>query len=291
MKRILLFVATLLLASQADACWRCGRYSTACRYYVTPVASAVAVPAVTNVFVAQNVYPSTIGQGATNYVAQPNSYSAAVAHFFDPNAYLAGVLEVQKDGQRLLASSMTRADGLAQGFATIQASAVEKLAHGQSAALVLNAAGLTYGAETQQASSSAVVVKTDAFGRVQVVPLDPSQALSGKPTNDPTPNTPPKPGPSPDGVPGDPNDVGALTRQFCGKCHGFELNDPKGGLYLGDDPVVAATMRTKFFDIVQAVSAGTMPPEGQAKPSKEEKARLLNELEAIIKKHEPAKRP
>lgn len=302
--RWLLIVLVLLSASEAWACSRCGYYSS-CRYYAPVVQKQYVQPIVkqeqTDVYVVQNNYPQPlVAQGTSNVVASTASYQQSVLPLLEPNQYFSQELQLIKAATQTGALRTERAMAAFQRVMELQAPAVERLAAGQAAAMVLQAAGLDP-AHNKGGSSSAVVV-SNIQGKVQVVPLNAEQIqhlqqqqLPPAATGGPAPPPPPAPGhgtgiTEPIHPPGPPAPAGnakypALSK-FCFDCHGLQLSNPKGDFFIGEDQNIARTLRERFFDITQRVTkqgSGQMPPpDHAAQPTPEEKAAILNEIEAII---------
>lgn len=270
MLRFLFAAIMVLTPSLADACFRCGNYR-AC-HYIKPAVPVYVQPAqaVVNTYVVQNAYPNTIGAGNTGYVSN-GGVAQSILPFFNQNAYLAGVLEVQKAAQSSIVLSANRADQLAAQFASLQSPAVERLAAGQAAEMVLNAAGLVPTAQTAQ--HNAVLINRDQQGRVQILQLDQQQiaAVNGQING----------GQQYQQQQQQQNPYPILT-QFCGRCHDPTLiAQPKGSIAIGPR-ADAATMERSFFKISRAVSTGKMPPSDQPQMNQEQRIALFNELESLI---------
>lgn len=259
-----LILLSLMCCKPADAC----RFGT-CRSCVTRKVVKQVVPQANNtdVFVVQNNYPQPlIAQGASQYTA---GYQAAVLPFFDPNAFSASNMELLKQMQGNTAASHTLATSFAERITTLQAPAFQKIATGQAASMVLQAAGFD---PAYNDTSSAVVVTRNKQGQVQVLPLSAAQVQQINQRVETELENPVGTVPM----------TGALSTH-CAKCHGVQLAEPKGGFYIGDDPGVVAGMRNNFFDITNLVSSGKMPPE--ASLTTEQKQAVLNEIQQLILKH------
>lgn len=286
--RSLLFVLLIVgfagseFVRTAEGCNRCGR--SAC-LYVKPVVAAVAAPVQsitqTDVYVVQNNAATPLVAQGTSAIVSNGGYQSQVLPLFDPNRYVSQRLELQKAVNATGAIENERTSNLVERLVALQAPAVERLAAGQAAQMVLNAAGLSE--PNQQAQSSAVVI-TNRNGVIQTMQLAPDQvqALTSQITTTTSKftqsitTTPAAPLAQVQGK-------YPMLTQFCGKCHGIDVAQPKGGLYLGDDPNVVKEMRAKWFNVTDAVSSGSMPPATAPQPTQEQKVALLNEMQAIIK--------
>lgn len=265
-----------LLPTDATACGRCGSYSR-CRYYAPK--PAYVAPAQANVFVVQNAYaPPLVQQGSSYYQSTGAGYQAQVLPLIDPNRYVEGSLMLQKASVESQAIMYERTLGFVREVSALQAPALERLAAGQAASMVLKASGLDP-AHNAGGGSQAVVINRDEYGRVQVVPLSPEQTQRLS-TNiiqrvDTTP-PPQNPGTAPSG---------SLVSQFCYSCHGPQLSQPKGGLYLGPDPNTTRVMEQKWFKITSALSGKSkhpMPPSDSPQPTPEQRGGIIDELQAMI---------
>lgn len=282
MRSLLAGLLVLLIASDASACHRCGR--SAC-LYVKPVVATVAAPVQsvtqTDVYVVQNNAATPLVAQGTSAIVSNGGYQSQVLPLFDPNRYVSQRLELQKAVNATGAIENERTNNLVERLVALQAPAVERLAAGQAAQMVLHAAGLSE--PNQQAQSSAVVI-TNRNGVIQTMQLAPEQVqaltssittTTSKFTQSVT-TTPAAPLAQVQGK-------YPMLTQFCGKCHGTDVAQPKGGLYLGDDPNVVKEMRAKWFNVTDAVSSGSMPPATAPQPTQEQKVALLNEMQSIIK--------
>lgn len=285
MRAFVLLLITLVCVDDASACTRCRRFGTAC-IYAKPVVAAVA-PVVqtiesTDVFVIQSNYPAPlVGQG-TSAVVSNGGYQSLTLPLFDPSIYFSQSLQLIRAANDTNALQHERTSSLVERVAALQAPAVERLAAGQAASSVLRAAGLDP-AHNMQGNSSAVVINRDAEGRLQVLPLSTEQiqsitsSVSASTSNVTTTikTTDPQLGEATGKFP--------MLQTFCAKCHGTDVAQPGGGFYLGDDPQVVAAMRSRWFEITDDIGSGKMPKAGSPQPSDEQKARLIDELQAIIK--------
>lgn len=269
MRGILLVALVLLSPLAAEACYKCGNYRT-CKY-IKPYVAPVVKYDQTDVFIVQNNYPAPlVGQGFTGY-ASTGGYQQSVLPFFDPNRYLNGALELQKATQETFAIGSNRADSLAQKFAEIQAPAVEHLARGEAGERLLRAAGLT-SAEFKSGHSNAVVVSRDSYGRLQVVPLDPSQTEGVNNRIDDQHGGAVLRG-------GEANAQGVLERNNCIRCH--KGPGSKGGDK--DFRNLASLDAATKFKIELRARKGTMPPEGEGEPISQEDADILEAWALKIK--------
>src|SRR5262245_25161638 len=76
--------------------------------------------------------------------------------------------------------------------------------------------------------------------------------------------------------------VGAYTAKHCLRCHGAEKS--KGDLRIDTLPrdFTAGGAAMKWAEVVERISSGEMPPRGEAKPTAEESARVVEWLSAEI---------
>tara|TARA_R110002167_G_scaffold187902_1_gene389241 strand:+ start:386 stop:1189 length:804 start_codon:yes stop_codon:yes gene_type:complete len=226
-----------------------------------------AVADVPDVYVIQNNTPfPLVAQGSTGYVA--NTYANNVLPLFDPNVYFQQELALIRAADQTAAVRAQRTSSLVERVVALQAPAVERLAAGDAAAKILQAAGLA-DIRNVAGSTNSVVIKTTPGGQLVVEPVRIG-----------TPSAPGGVGTSkaqqapPGGF--------ALAKKYCAACHGQGLQDPKGGFYIGPGKDVARVLRAEWFSVTNKVSAGTMPPQGSPQPTDEERARILNEIESLI---------
>lgn len=294
---VLIEVLTFVLGMAVDAygCSRCGR--TTCRScyvssYVAPsyVAPVVVQQATPNVYVIQSNYPQPlVAQGSSQYVSTTPSLQSAQLPFVNPDLYFQSRLQLLKAAHDGAAIESQTTSALFQRVVELQAPAVERLASGQAAQMVLRAAGLDP-AHNVSGTSSAVVINRDASGQLQVLQLNQeqvqritAQASSTTTTTTQTTVTPANPSQQQTGPTEGPTTPYPLLSQFCGKCHGLNVAQPRGQFYIGDDPNVAQAMETKFFKTTDWIDSGKMPPSGEPQPTREQQAGILNEIRSIIK--------
>ncbi len=290
-------IAILLLLSIGTAwalgCRRCGRSSCrgGCFGYVAPYVAPVVAAPNTNVFVVQANYPNPlIGQGQSPaYSAGPQGFGSQALPFLDVNAYAQTQLQLIKAADQTNAIASERSMAFVQRVAELQAPAVERLAAGSAAAMVLSAAGLNPSVQGVS-QSQAVVIEKDSAGNVRVRALEATevQRIQTNVDNQLRP-APPVATPSPDAPPPIPPEEGANLGRFCYTCHGSGLATPAKGLKLGDTHELAGSMKLRFFDIAKRVKSKTkpMPPaDYKDQPTDEERAAILNEIGAIISKHD-----
>lgn len=177
MRTSLLLVLLILvggrIAPTASACNRCGHFGSSCRYFKT-VAKPIVKVVTPDVFVVQNNYPQPlVGQGNTLY--QSNGFQSALLPFLDPNRYFEQEIQLIRAADATNAIRSQRASVLLERVIEIQAPAVERLAAGQAAQMVLQAAGLDPSHNTGGPTQQAVVINRDAAGRLQVLPLNAEQ--------------------------------------------------------------------------------------------------------------------
>lgn len=278
MRWLLAVLCLMLLSVEAEACHRCGR--SAC-VYAQPVVAAPIVQEKTDVFVIQSNYPAPlVGQGTSALVSN-GGYQALTIPLIDPQLFINSSLRLVSDANALGAAAHERTANLVQRVAELQAPTVERLAAGQAASQVLRAAGLDP-AHNTQGQSSAVVINRDASGQLQVLPLTATQVqsitsnvtasttnITKAITTTETPKLSEQGGKYP------------LFTKHCASCHGVNVAQPGGGLFLGDDPGVAAEMEKRWYAIEKSINTGKMPKNG-ATLSTEEKQGLAAELDAMI---------
>lgn len=236
------------VASDAEACGRCGLFGARCRHAVAVphVAVAPVVQAAPEVLLVNNIYPQPNGaaallaqQGGTLYGYQ----AAAIQYRVDPSETLRQAAELARGAQRLAQTGLDGYQSSAQLALTLQSSTDDALARGTAAAAVLSAAGLNPATAPQGQQQTLRI--TQQGGKWQV---EQQQA--------PLRQTP-----------------GGLVDRLCASCHGQEKSEPAGGLYvfggarLSCDQTLAA---------IAAVTSGKMP-KGQQITSDERQA-LVAEL-------------
>lgn len=284
MKSLLAILAVLLLASHADACSRCG-FRSPCVYQhqqavVTPVV-AVKQP---DVFVVQNNYPQPLGgqaytapltapQGSTVY-----SYSQAAAPYFvDPAAILAQAAQLATAANQTALTGLNGYGDTAKLQLQLQASLAAPMAQGAAAAQVLDAAGINPQRQQLRQSTASLRIYQDAAGNWQVEQPSQQQAQQitarAQITRQPI-ATAPQPA---EQLPA-PATGNSLIAQKCGKCHGQQLAEPKGKLYL--DTGLKLDCESVLTSI-RAIKSGSMPQGSTLTP--DEKGRLLDELLELSK--------
>lgn len=220
-----------------------------------------------DVYVIQNNTPAPlVAQGSTGYVA--STYGNNVIPLFDPNVYFQQELALIRAADETAAVRAQRTSALVERVVALQAPAAERIAAGNAAAKILQAAGLS---DTKDfvGGTNSVVIRTTPDGQLVV-----------EPTKTPVPSAPGVAGPSKaqqklsGGSP--------LVTKYCAACHGNSLQNPKGGFYIGPGEDVARVLRQQWFSVTNRVSVGTMPPQGSPQPTDEERAGILNEIESLI---------
>jgi len=284
MRWLLAVLYLMLFSVEAEACHRCGR--SAC-VYAQPVVTAPIVQEKTDVYVIQSNYPAPlVGQGTSALVSN-GGYQALTLPLIDPQLFINSSLRLVSDANTLSATAHERTANLVQRVAELQAPTVERLAAGQAASQVLRAAGLDPSHNTQ-GQSSAVIINRDASGQLQVLPLSQTQvqslttsitATSSNIVKSITTTDPPKLTGSDGTYP--------LFAKHCAACH-RDTAQPGGGLFLSDDPGVAAEMVKRWYSIEKSINTGKMPKNG-ATLSQEEKIGLVLELDAMVQKGAAAK--
>lgn len=249
---ILLTTATII--SDVSACQRCGLFGTRCRYYKAPVQYVAPVQSyqAPSVFVVQNNYPTPIGA----YAAQGNSIygvqAAAQAYFVNPAEVIRQAAELSKAATATASLGITGFGQIAQMQLAIQ----EPLARGQAAAQVLTAAGLS--STIQQPLSLALKVSQSSTGQWQVQQVAPEE-VNAQIQQKTSPVQAPQ--------------STSLIGQKCGKCHGLNIAEPKGGIFLDTGHKLTCEIAMKAL---QLVKADKMPKD--APLSNQEKALFLEEL-------------
>lgn len=283
-------------SAYALGCRRCGRSTChGCGFVTAPYVAPAVAASDTNVYVVQSNYPQPlVGAGGSPFYSNgPQGFQAGALPLFDVNQFASQQLQLLRAADQTNALQHERMQAFVTRVTELQAPAVERLAAGNAAAMVLTAAGLNPTAPPANGQSQAVVIDRDEQGLIRIQPMTAEQVQSIRvrvqtQTSGPgatLPAAPPVAGPSEPPPP--PVPVGAgLTAQFCGKCHGLDLASPKKGLFLGDDPNVARAMKNRWFEITNSVGNGSMPPSSDPQPTNEQKVAILNELEGFIKKHE-----
>lgn len=265
-----------LVASEVEACGRCGLFGRACRFqhhHVQAVAVAPIVAAAPEVFVVNNVYPPANGgaallaqQGGTVYGLQ----AAAIQYRVDPAETLRQAAELARGAQRLAETGLNGYQTSASLALQLQASTDDTLAKGVAASAVLSAAGLN--PAQQQASQQTLRITRGSDGRWAVEQYDAGEAASvlsakieqrGGTANQQQPvvNGPAASSPLP------------LVTRLCASCHGTEKAEPAGGLYIHAGAGLDCEQALKA---IKAVSSGKMP-NGQALDV-ETRAALIAEL-------------
>ena len=249
----------------------------------------VATPVVNTYVINGGQYPAPlVAGGSTAYQSLGASYQATTLPLFDPQQYLSQSLELQKAVNGTLGLASQQANGLAQRFAELQAPAVERIAAGQAASMVLNAAGLdpqappsgprSFVVHQEGASVRVEPLTAEQMAKITVRATIETKAEGGGGKAEGNSETPPA---------GSAETISAakypMLGMFCARCHGLDQAQPKGGIFLGDDDNTARWMRENFFAITQAVaSKQNMPPAGARQPTREERALLMNEVESIV---------
>lgn len=285
MKPILAALVVLFVAQSADACSRCGFRSPCVFAHQQHVVAPVAIVKQPDVFVVQNNYPQplaggqyqqpfTAPQGSTVY-----SYSQAAAPYFvDPAAILAQAAQLATAANQTALTGLNGYGDTARLQLQLQASLAAPMAQGAAAAQVLDAAGINPQRQQLRQSTASLRIYQDAAGNWQVEQPSQQQAQQitarAQITRQPIATAPQPaeqlPRPSPAG--------GSLIAQKCGQCHGQQLSEPKGKLFLDsglklDCEAVLASIR--------AIKSDRMPQGEKLTP--DEKGRLLDELLELSK--------
>lgn len=243
-----------------------GQFRARANHVAPLVVEEFAVADVPDVYVIQNNTPvPLIAQGSTGYVA--NTYGNNVLPLFDPNVYFQQELSLIRAADQTAAVRAQRTSALVERVVALQAPAVERLAAGDAAAKILQAAGLA-DARGVVGNTNSVVIKTTPDGQLVVEPV-----------TIPAPSVPGGVGSKAQQAP--PGTL-SLVKTYCAACHGQGLQNPKGGFYIGPGKDVSRVLRAEWFSVTNKVSAGTMPPQGSPQPTNEERAGILNEIESLI---------
>lgn len=244
-----------------------GQFRSRANHAAPLVVEEFAVVDVPDVYVIQNNTPvPLVVQGSTGYVA--NTYGNNVLPLFDPNVYFQQELALVRAADQTAAVRAQRTSALVERVVAMQAPAVERLAAGDAAAKILQAAGLV---DTRGVvgNTNSVVIKTTSDGQLVVEPVTmTAPSVSGGVGTSKAQQAPPE--------------ALSLVKKYCAACHGQGLQDPKGGFYIGPGKDVARVLRAEWFSVTNRVSAGTMPPQGSPQPTNEERAGILNEIESLI---------
>lgn len=270
--------------STAEACNRCGR--SVC-LYTKPVAAVAVAPVQavtqTDVYVVQNngVAAPLVAQG-TSAVVSNGGYQQLAAPLVDVERMLSLQAQFTMALKDVTAQNAGNFSNNLLRVAELQAPAVQRLVNGQTAQMVLQAAGLDDQQSANQTASAVVI--TNRNGVIETLQIAPEQVQALTTRNTTTTSqytqsitsTPAAPLAQMQGK-------YPLVAQFCGKCHGEDVAQPKAGLYLGDDPNVVQAMRAKWFELTDVVGNGSMPPASAPQPTKDQRIALLDELQAIIK--------
>lgn len=254
-----------LVASDAEACNRCGLFGRACRLQSHhQQAVAVAVPvAAPEVLVVNNVYPPANGgaallaqQGGTVYGLQ----AAALQYRVDPAETLRQAAELARGAQRLAETGLSGYQTSASLALQLQASTDDTLAKGVAASAVLSAAGLN--PQAQQLNSPQSLRITRGFdGRWNVEQLDQGQVAAQLELRA-------------ESRQGTQRQVsGSLIDQHCAKCHGRDKASPDGGLYVFPGQPIP---RESLLEAIRLVDSGKMP-KGQELPG-DTRAGIIREL-------------
>lgn len=260
MARIVILIAILFvsLCQEAKAiCLRCRRQVCACKYYTPKYVAPVQAYQAPNVFVVQNNYPQSIGA----YAAQGNSVfgvqSAAQAYFINPAEYQRQSAEMIKAAMATTQLGLTGWNQFGQTQLAVQAQISEPLARGHAAAQILAAAGLT--SSVQQPLSLALKVSQTPTGQWQVEQVQAAEVNTQIDQKSP--------------VQAPQAEVQTLIGQRCGKCHGLNITEPKGGVFLDTGHKLTCEVAMKAL---QLVKADKMPKDTPL--TNQEKAVFLDEL-------------
>ena len=264
MIRVGIFIGLLigLVVADSQACNKCGIFGRGCRYYSAPAYVApAAVVAQPSVLVVQNAYPAPIAQqGSTVFGYQ--AYSAAYS--VNPAEVLRQAAELSKAATATATIGLTGFNQTAQTQLALQASITEPLARGQAAAQVLTAAGLSQPFQ-QQAQTLALRISQQG-GQYRVETLDPSQLKleasvgASEGSAAPTPVAPL-------------NAASSILATKCSRCHGVNLAEPKGSVFIDAGHKLDCATITKS---IRLIKTDKMPKDQPL--TAQEKAAVLDEL-------------
>lgn len=256
-----------LVASEAEACNRCGLFGRACRFQSHhQQAVAVAVPVVAaapEVLVVNNVYPPANGgaallaqQGGTVYGLQ----AAALQYRVDPGEVLRRADELARGAQRLAETGLAGYQTSASLALQLQASTDDTLHRGVAASAILTAAGLNPQSQQLTAPQSLRLSK-GADGRWQVEQLSQGQVAAQLELRADAKQATQR------------QSSVSLIDQHCAKCHGKDKAAPDGGLYVFPGQSIP---RESLLEAIRLVDAGKMP-KGQELPN-DTRAGIIREL-------------
>ena len=256
MKPILATAFVLLLAADADACSRCGRYYSACRYYKAPApVQQVTYPNNSiNVSYHYQITQIPAQQGSTQYTLRDQFQSYQQVDLAIPASVAladryasAGAQVMGIAGQAQQAAAAIQSQALGNHSQALRIAETQVLANAGAQYLSALRAGLT-------ANGVSVLNQQVHSGWPQTGGGLQAQQLSTSALN-----------------------------QFCASCHGTGLPQPKGNLYLGTDQQTAGEMKARYFAISERVNAKTMPPPEAPQPTDDQRRALMDEIRAAIK--------
>lgn len=244
--------------------------------YWTPQYDRVAVRRyVSNTYVANINYPGQITpQGSARYGSY--GYQQSTFKLLDPNTYFPAEMALIKSQQEGLQQRTQTINESVRSTLELQNPIAEKLATAQAAKMILDSAGLNT-ETTNTASSSAILIQKDEYGKVQVSRVDPNAVVDQQQQGN-------LPGPTVGGS-------NPKLSKFCGECHGpGRAETHNSHIELFDSNDSASVMREKFYTIKRKISSGAMPPPNAlAQPSDSERQGVLDEVEGIIQSHSTGK--
>ena len=249
--RAILFALAIVgaVASDAEACGRCGLFGARCRHAVAVphVAVAPIVQASPEVLLINNIYPQPNGsaallaqQGGTVYGYQ----QAALPLRVDPSETLRQAAELARGAQWLAQTGLDGYQSSAQLALTLQSATDDALARGTAAAAVLSAAGLNPATAPQAQQQTLRITQSGGKWQVEQQQTPLRQTASG-----------------------------GLVDRLCASCHGREKAEPAGGLYVFGGSRLSCE---QTIASIAEVTSGKMP-KGQQITSDERQA-LVAEL-------------
>lgn len=297
------FIVIALVASESDACSRCGLFGNRCRFAVVaaPVVAHHVVPHHVEAVAApvqyqqqpilvNNIYPQPNGaallaqQGGTTYGIQ----SPAILRLTDPDLALRQAYELAKATQSLASSGVSGYNSMAALSLQLNANANDPLARGAAATSVLNAAGLNPATAQLNQGPLTIQITRDQTGALRVEQMNAGtvQQLNGNTQcqncqppaqSQPQGTTTPPDAPQAPGIPGTPGT--SILAAKCASCHGLNLTEPKGGVFIDANQKLSCVTAMKA---IRHVRRGTMPPSAKERPLPDaDREALITELETL----------
>ena len=295
------FIVIAQVASESEACSRCGLFGNRCRFAVVaaPVfahhVEAVAAPVQyqQQPIVVNNIYPQPNGaallaqQGGTTYGIQ----SPAILRLTDPDLALRQAYELAKATQSLASSGVSGYNSMAALSLQLNADTNGPLARGAAATSVLNAAGLNPATAQFNQGPLTIQITRDQTGALRVEQMNagsPQQLNGGtqchqncqpptSPASQPQGTTTPPDAPQSPSIPGTPGT--SILAAKCASCHGLSLTEPKGGVFIDANQKLSCVTALRAIGHVRR---GTMPPSAKERPLPDaDREALITELEVL----------